>query len=229
MYRFITIGIIGLFGLSAHAATQAKNWGVNVEPYLGYQGIHGGVNEKKINAQYTTDNGGYHGFILGGRTLVEYKQLIFAGLDFSYAPSMGYTSHEGQSPVNNSTSELRLGPVIGFNFGTLFPKVPLRVWVGYNFIDTIKDRNNAANTVASGNSTLTMSGHSFKLGAGYQLIRYLSLNLEYVVSSFSTLQSDTLSPGKTKTYKLPSTDYFGLESLSQQTVIISVSAPFSVY
>ncbi len=198
---------------------------IQLEPYLGYQSF-GSLTEKAINASFTSSMGQYYGSFIGGRWTLEVNRLFFPGLDLTYAPSLGFSSALGKTSTTNSTTAFRVGLVLGVNLYQLYKNIPLRFWIGYHPFDSINDKNNSVNTLSSGQSETQLTGTSFKLGAGYSLTTHININIEYLRSSFSQIKSNTLSGEQSKSYSLPSTEYFGVEHVSNQTLMFSISSPF---
>ena len=198
------------------------------EPYLGYGGL-GGSSLKTLGTTLTQDVGKFYGFLFGLRALAEFNDLVFVGPDISYFPSVGFSSL-GRSPDNNATSIFRLGFVLGARIPQTWAPLPLRVWLGYNFIDNLNENDMGTLQLATGGSTGPFSnlsqkggfgGYSFKLGLGTKVKDYLSLNMEYVLTFVSTITS------KGQEARLPSSTV-GIDSLKTSMFVFTVSAPVEV-
>lgn len=173
------------------------------EPYVGY-GLLGSVN---VTTSSTTAGGGnFSGLGIGGRATYGFMDMFWAGADVSYLPSMGYTASTGTSVnigIDDGAKLFRLGAVAGIDL----TGIPLRFWLGYNFLNNLSD--------TAGSTNITANGSSFKIGAGYKVIPLLSLNAEYIISSFGSTTTGTT------TTNLPSGT-----SVSQNMLFLSASVPF---
>jgi len=164
---------------SAHAGTKFA-----VEPYLGY-GLLGGLSSTTSGT--TTNLGSFTGVALGSRVSVAFQDMFFAGADVSYSPSLGYAAATGASSgvfLDDATTRFTLGVVAGVEM----PILPLRIWLGYNFLDNLADGSVAGGTVSKG-----LNGSSFKFGAGYKVIPLVSLNAEYTITNFGSSSSAGVS------------------------------------
>lgn len=160
--------------LFASAPAFAGGASLEVEPYLGY-GFLGSVGDK---AQYSANPSAaatYTTLGLGLRANVKFMDMFFAGPDFSYQPGLSFKL-PGMTAEKTSNSLMTLGLVAGVQL-----PMSLRFWVGYNFMD----QNSSTSTVGGAESTNTFKGSSFKIGAGYKLMSYLSINAEYYFQSYS--------------------------------------------
>ncbi len=187
---------------SAQAATSFM-----VEPYLGYS-LLGGLSATTSGT--TTQLGSYTGLEVGSRVAVGFD-MFFAGADVSYAPSLGYAAPAVASSVtlaDAGTTHFKLGAVAGIEL----PALPLRFWLGYNFIDQLADSSVGGGTTSSG-----ASGSSLKLGAGYKVIPLVSINAEYIMTGLASTSS-----GGTST-NLPTGTSAGMSSL-----LISASVPLGL-
>ena len=165
------------FSLGAHASGLS----LTAEPYLGYtMGSMSQTTVESNQTKTTTDLGSLKGLGFGARALVEFQGLFFVGPDFSYS-KLGYAASDqfitnipGLSKVvDNGTSRTTLGVVAGVEL----PILPLRFWVGYNFLDqlnsdcdvVLSQAASQATGLNSVNQKYDYSGTSFKVGAGYKI------------------------------------------------------------
>jgi hypothetical protein len=183
-----------------------------VEPYAGY-GLLGGMDATTNNV--TTNSGNFTGFGMGARagaTLL--SGLIFGGLDVSYYPSYRYSKSATDiniAEIDSGTKNMKLGLVAGVNL----PILPLRAWVGFNFIDRLTDSYILSGTTYDA----VIKGNSFKLGVGYKVLPILSLNAEYIMASFGTIERTLTATGVTNTTTTT--------SLSHKLLFLSASVPLS--
>lgn len=197
--------LMGLFVSCLSSAQAATNF--IVEPYLGYSFL-GGVSVS--NSGTTVQLGSYAGLQVGSRVAVG-LDMFFVGADVSYAPSLGYTAPAALSNLtfaDSGTTHFKLGAVAGVEL----PALPLRFWLGYNFMDQIADSSVSGGTTPSG-----ARGSSLKLGAGYTVIPFVSINAEYIMTNIASTFS-----GGTST-NLPSGTSAGMNSL-----LVSVSVPLDL-
>jgi Outer membrane protein beta-barrel domain len=205
MFLFKKLIVVALSSVFLYSAAFAAGVGFGVEPYLGY-GIAGsfGVPNKPSDS--------YNGIALGARAVVKFADIFFAGPDILYLPSINYSPADQTEIITQTPNSLKFGVVGGIQL--LFP---LRLWVGYNFVD------NASISDTFGGTTITdqFSGSSWKLGAGYSILPLLSINAEYIAGTYNNL-SETI--GKVTTSGPLSSD----RSPSSKVFLLSVSAPLSL-
>ncbi len=208
--------------LFASAPAFAGGTSLEVEPYLGY-GFLGSVGAKD---QYTaSQQDTYTTLGLGLRANVKFLDMFFAGPDFSYQPGLSLTSPTATGmklDKTNSGSLMTLGLVAGVQL-----PMSLRFWVGYNFMDqtssTVSATSDATAKATYGDLTKTFKGSSFKIGAGYKLMSYLSINAEYYFQSYS--KADLKMTGAASS--LGYTDK-AITDTSGNILVMTVSAPLDV-
>jgi hypothetical protein len=194
--RFNKKAIICLF--ISLSAIPSQSWaGILLEPYVGY-GLFGSFSRSG------TDLGSYNGFGFGGRGGITILDTLFGAVDFSSFPSLGVDTTTS-SVLGGGTANTKLGLVAGVNI----PILPFRFWVGYNFLDKM-------NNTYSGQEN-SLSGHSFKLGAGFKLIPLVSLNAEYIITNYNDLSAAGTS------IPLP-----GGDSITGKMILFSASVPLSI-
>ena len=162
------------------------------EPYLGYT-VAGGMSHGGTNW------GTYSGVGFGGRLTYYFAGLAFAGVDVSYYLSLAFNPTAASNIGRGETSNFKAGAVAGVS---LFA-IPLRLWVGFNPWDQYNSNNES------------LSGFSFKFGAGYQFLPFISANLEYFITSAGTAQGG--SPKQNLN--------LGTDRVDGQTVLLSLSVP----
>ncbi len=171
-----------LFMLAGFVSTA--NAGLLLEPYLGYYAgkwEQGGGNEKFSGAGF------------GAR--VGYKHVLgpMFGLDYMTG------KFEDKGDLKADLTPQQLGAFVGFEFPIL-----LRVYAAYNFSDKLKFKSDYRSGTYEGDSGI-------KLGVGFTALPLLSINVEYVASSYDEFRGSATSPDF-------ETKYYGL----------SVSLPFDL-
>jgi hypothetical protein len=166
--RFKHLLIAAVFAMST-LLPKSGTAALFIEPYLGYQ-FAGSISSNNL------DFGDYKGLGGGARAAIQIIDLLYVGADFSYYPSLGFSSGNNTS-LDGGASQTRLGAVAGVSI----PVLPLRFWLGYNFIDKISQSNT------------TLDGSSFKLGAGLKLVPLVSLNLEYFFTNNGSASVNDIS------------------------------------
>lgn len=177
--RWIIIFSLFLSASLAHASATS----ILLEPYLGY-GVAGSLSYNNLDA------GTFSGMGFGARLGVSLEELFFGAIDTTYYPTAGYSIPAGAIPFfSGNPNNYRLGLVAGI----ALPIIPLRFWVGYNFIENFSGNTSSYFASFGSSGTLTANGTSFKFGVGYKLIPFISLNAEYITSSLSNYSSASAS------------------------------------
>lgn len=159
---------------------------VLIEPHIAYN-IYG-------NADYNTFKTKFNGTQYGARFGSQYLGFM-GGLDFTHS---AYTSKSTSMAGNTSAdvSRNQYGIFAGYNM-PLF----LRTWLGYYFLDK-----------SSGSSNSWNKGNGLELGIGFTALPFLSLNLEYRTSTYTTSNAGPLSP-----------------SFKTKEIVLGLSAPMTFY
>jgi hypothetical protein len=188
--------IASLLVVTALSSPSAKA-GLLVEPYAGYS-FFGSVNNSG------TDYGSYNGVGFGARGAIQILDLVFGGVDASYYPSLGYDPASTGTVFSGGIKNTKVGLVAGVSL----PLLPLRFWLGYNFVDKLSG--------SVGTTDVSLSGNSFKLGAGFKFI-LVSLNAEYIITSYGSLDVGSVAQA------LP-----GGNNFTGKTIVLSASVPLSL-
>ena len=154
-------------GLSTILVSSSASAHIKLEPYAGYN-VTGTLSDAS-----GTSLGTYTGFTVGARLVVPLGNVLFFGADGSYAPGYNYTD-SSSNPGTNVTAT-RVGAVLGLDVPG-----PFRLWGGYNFMDSF---------AASGS---TYTGTSLKGGLGIKLGRVVSVQGEYINSTYSNGSGNTI-------------------------------------
>lgn len=192
-------------------AFAADAIGYTIEPYAGY-GLLGGTSLTSVGV--TKDAGNLTGIGLGTRATARFLDMFFAGADVSYYPSMSFSppSTTTSSGAADSGAKILKAGLVG---GISLPLLPLRFWLGWNILD----RLSSSKIINSSTTDLTAKGMSFKVGAGYQVIPFLSLNAEYIMTTYTSGENTTQG-----TVTNQPSDY----SLSHKMFVISASVPLNL-
>lgn len=155
-------------------ATPVAQADLLLEPYLGY---YTGKSDDG------TEETKFKGMGLGGR--VGYQQLGFmVGGEY-----MTGKWSDNDDPQNDITPSI-LGVFVGYNFPVL-----LRVWGTYGL--SVKSK------VDDGTTTRDLKGDALKLGVGCTILPLVSVNFEYMTSTFDEMDGQALTTDiKQKTYGL---------------------------
>lgn len=199
----VIMGVMSFLGNTGHA----MGLGIFAEPYLGY-GLGGNASFNSSTGT-STDYASFNGVGVGARVGTDILGVAFGGADFSYYPSVSSTLSStltGLLPSGVTLSSSNNGLTrLGIVAGVSVPVLPLRGWLGFNFMDKWSS------------STSTLSGTSFKLGVGFKFIPFVSVNAEYILSSYSSVTEN----GVTQNFTSGS-------SISTKMAMISVSVPLSL-
>ena len=200
------LGLMMVSSLATASIANAGAIGFIAEPYLGYA-LTGGATTK--TATTSTDSGKFTGLAVGARALASY-QMFFGGLDFSLSP-LSHSPATATGTTFTSVSSMKLGIVAGVEL----PMLPLRFWLGYNFMNTQSMTQPAVGAVAA--SDLSLSGSGIKLGVGYKVIPLVSVNAEYIMSSYGSAKN-----------ALGVQQFATGQSISVNSFLLSVSVPFTL-
>lgn len=137
--------------------SYSANASLLIEPHLGYN-VTG-------DADYETNETKYNGPQYGARLGVQSLGFM-GGLDYTHSSFTYKTTGAADSKQKRD----QLGLFVGYNFPVL-----VRAWVGYYFSDKTKDDD--------GSST---EGHGTEVGLGFTGLPFLSINLQYRMSTHDT-------------------------------------------
>lgn len=211
--------------LTLIASTQASAGLIEFEPYAGY-GLSG-----KMTATANSGGDGTFNFSnigAGARLNLKPVNFLFLGPDFSY--QMGSSGTYSVTDANygalsgnlSKGSLMTVGGVLGFQL-----PLGIRIWGGYNFMDTNSITQSISTTVlgqaVSGTSTNKFSGTTIKVGAGFKLFSVLRLNAEYYMQTYTKVTTSSELSGVT----IPesTTDLSGSDVVKSNLIFLSLSAP----
>ncbi len=201
----VVIVMSGLFFMSGAYAEAGTSF--MVEPYVGYEGL-GSTNQTFSGT--STSLGTMSGVSVGGRASIGFAEMFFVGADFSYDPSLSISPPSGTTSEFSSISKTKLGVVAGVDV----PMFPLRVWGGFNFLDKLNATDITGGISNAANSQSTLGGSSIKGGIGFKLIPLVSINVEYIYSTYNSITS-----GGTVT------NFASGDSITHSNFLFSVSLP----
>ena len=168
----VSLFSVSVIGMSSDAHALVTPF---AEPYLGWSAL----GQMNVNNTPTGDVklGSFSGAAIGARFGVTgLLGMIFAGFDVSHLPSVNFNPTAlGMFDSGNMT---RVGVVGGVTLP--IPLFPVRAWVGYNFIDKLSSSSHTLRASIPAGTDLSLSGHAFKVGAGYLLLSLISINAEYI-------------------------------------------------
>jgi hypothetical protein len=188
---------LGIAFLFSSILAPASSWAsFLLEPYAGYAAF-GSLSLRDV------DSGSYNGVGFGVRGALQLLDLVFAGADLSYYPALNVSN---SSYLGNSTINTKVGLIAGVNV----PLLPFRFWVGYNPFDRLSYSYSGTNN--------SLGGHSFKFGAGFKMIPLISINVEYIITSYGSLDLRNSS----------ASDVLGGDNLTGKSILFSASVPLSL-
>jgi hypothetical protein len=146
--------------------STAAHAALMIEPYLGYEMGKGTYNSVDFKTDFVN-----LGLRLGYKTPV----MLWVALDGNLSMSGDYKPDSG----SNETAKRTTGyGVVGIDL-----PIFLRAWAGYGFSDDMK-----IDWSPSG----TFSGHNFKLGVGFTMLPFISINAEYIKDTFDNYNSHSV-------------------------------------
>lgn len=186
---------------------QKAHAGILLEPYLGYE-------FGTADQTYGSSNDGKSTKFLGSGTVIGARvgwtiPFLFFALDYSMGTGQKFTVHEDSlgSVEDQDGSRSTLAAVVGV-------KVPLlRAYAGYAFINDLKNKDSVSDD--------TLKGSAVKLGASFTGFPLISLNAEYLVSTYNKMV-----PGNGSEYTLGSDQT--VKEAKSQMLLLSVSVPFDI-
>ena len=226
MKSLLTVFCVTAIGLFVSAGASAGM--LEVEPYLGYQFL-GSVGTSAMYSSNT--NSAFQHLGVGLRATVKFLDMFYVGPDFSWYQGLSATQPDLPTTAGvkvTNGDQVKLGLVAGVNLPMSF-----RLWVGYNFLDYLNSTFNG-NAVVPGLGQLPMSGNrslsgsSFKIGAGYSIFSYLNLNVEIFVTSFGATTNQTITIPALAQQGMPTSVAANMPAQSSNQLFITLSAPLSL-
>jgi hypothetical protein len=184
----------------------AQAIGPYVEPYLGF--AQETFEQEGTASGYPIEGSGLNP-VMGARLGIEFP-YFFAGLDANVQTGsieVDYSNGVSLEPDYDKTS---VGAVAGLNFHGL----PVRFWVGYDFL------KEAAIDYDSGEQEF--SGQGLKFGFGYRIAMMLFINFEYITETYDEY---TLA-GSTVELPLDVSGNVLQDELETQSAVVSLSLKF---
>lgn len=188
-----TIGLMSVLGFTTTA--QA---GFMIEPYLGYDSSTLVLEQKSSG----TDSGGKVSGVRPGLRL-GYTLPVFVWFALDYSMLTGATVAGNTSSGDGKVDSSNLFVDVGFDFPVL-----ARVWAGVGAMNTATKKPDSSGAA----SDLTFDS-AIKLGVGFKMIPFVSLNIEYYTMNLKELETNGTKISVDSTYKA-ATDNGFLVSLS---------------
>jgi hypothetical protein len=162
---------------------------------LGYEflGTMANSNMDWAVTDYSSNPRKFTGFVAGNRLTVHFLDHLFFGVDASTRMlNYSYYDNNTYKTINNAS-----GSTAGFIVGASIPSTPVRLWAGYNFIETIRYWDNPkTDTTSVPGYTLSnfyelvgYSGSSMKAGISFSVMKHLAINAEYSHVFYNTIVS----------------------------------------
>ncbi len=177
--------LIALSALAIAALTAVTaNASLLIEPHLGYN-IYGNADYQSASIKY---NGAQYGARLGGQYLG-----LMGGFDYTHSSFTYKTTGAADSDKTRN----QFGVFVGYNL-----PVFVRAWFGYYFSDKLTTTSNSS----------WIKGNGTELGLGFTGIPFLSINLQYRMSTYDeTSTGGALTP-----------------NAKPKEFVLGVSAPFTL-
>jgi hypothetical protein len=198
-----------LFPLLSHAV-------VFVEPSLGY-------NLGKFKQKWTHSDGSkfdYAGSANGiglGFDLTSSYKLAYASLDLGYN-KLNYKHKLTQITDYNGTNL-----TMGIKLGCFLSKMPIRFWLGYNFVDKLKfDFDTDADDI-------TFSGSAIKFGTGAIVGKNkykVGFNLEYIMHTYGNAKEKQSKASYS--YDHTTSNNVTKKPMKYSSLLFTISVPFVV-
>lgn len=191
----ILVTLAVLFGV---ASAQA---GILIEPYLGYESsAFKYANASSPSLEYTDKiTGTGVGLRLGYKFLIPWVAL-------DYSMTTGKAKAGSPTDVDYDASQTGIGAVIGADLPLI------RGWAGYGF------SNDFVRKATSTTVETKLKGTYTKVGVGFKIIPFLSLNLEYKMNNVDKIEANGVTMNKSAMFA----------SQTNNALFFSVSAPFNL-
>lgn len=176
---------------------QQANAGVLLEPYIGYEQAPMDVVTVTPTDVSATDSGMFYGVRAGYR----FADGLWLGAEYSAGSGNGKPKDATQA--DSTYSKSAMSAVVGYDHGDF------RVWGGYGLSDkmTFKDTTGETN----------FTGTNYKLGVGYKPVPSMSVNLEYLVPTYTKYNMNGGTDADVSTM---------FSKMSGSSTQLSVSMPF---
>lgn len=154
--------------------TQPAQAGLLLEPYIGYE-------VGTLEADYTSGGGTLKydtsGVTFGARVGYTFPAMFWVGLDYSISSGdADVDSDPGNNYQSDTGQRSSLFAVVGIDLPIL-----LRVYAGYGFMNEFKIDDSASSTY---------TGSAVKVGLGFTSLPFVSLNAEYIMSTYDTFEAN---------------------------------------
>lgn len=179
-----------LLAVIALGMTSNANAGFLIEPFIDYA-----VSGK---AKSGSDSDDVSSTLFGAR-------LGLTTLGFMYGLEYNTGNYTVEDDTGDSDGKVtNMGAFVGYEFPVMF-----RVWATYYFDST-------ATPDPEGNSDFDMKGSGMRFGIGYTGLPYLSINLQYMTTTYDEVEGTVLGfPVNTSL----------TDELKMETVLLGISVP----
>jgi hypothetical protein len=148
---------------------------LNFEPYLGYSST-------AVLQETTYTNPRQEGFMLGARLPIQLYKYLFAGPEVSYLPAVHEYRFQPYEKRFSKTSDSKDHFRFGIILGSALPTIPVRIWLGYQFVD---HKDIITIEPAGTTKTVIEPTTSWKIGASYTIKPKFLFNIEFIVPQTS--------------------------------------------
>lgn len=173
--------------------------GVLLEPVLGYEQTPMEV----VTVSNTDVSSTSSGLNYGARAGFRFSQGMWVSGEFVMGSGNGKPKNAGQE--DSTYTKSAMSAVVGYDHSNF------RMWLGYGVTDkmTFKDSTGETN----------FSGTNYKLGLGYKVVPSVSVNLEYLVPTYTKFNSNGGTDSDVSTM---------FSKMSGASTQLSVSMPFDL-
>lgn len=185
----LTLGIVAIAALTSFSAKAS----LLIEPHFGYN-LHGSADVDVVTIKY---NGTQYGARLGVQSFG-----FMGGLDYTHSTFTSKASVPTFGDFEADQKRDQLGVFVGYKFPIL-----VRAWVGYYF----SDKTTQTNDGTFGAKGDWMKGNGTEIGVGFTGLPFLSINLQYRMSTYDKADDGAMDP-KFKT----------------KEIVLGISAPFTL-
>jgi Outer membrane protein beta-barrel domain len=184
--------------------TSAQAGGLLLEPYAGYAMS---TTKFKVKSSGTNVSTTDDGLAVGARVGWAFPMGVWIAGEYMLVPETAQKYKEPSSTADGKVSH----DAIFLDVGVDLMVIPLRFWAGYGF------QENTKVTAANATSSTDFTGTAIKVGAGYKVIPFLSLNLEYMMHTLDKYKTPNTNGDVSTIY----------DEVNASTLMVSLSVPFS--
>ena len=197
---FLKLALLAAVFIFSAARAQAS---FLVEPYIKYSLGTFSITSTALNQTFEYDANAAGAGLRAGYTFS--PQPIFLALDFTQSFGGKLKSKTAGVSDSDNGQETQVFAIIGGDFPTV------HAWLGYAFINELSGDTNGVTSTYKG-------GDAIKAGFGFKVLPVLSINAEYVLSTYKKIKDSSGENDLSAN---------GVKDAKAHALVLSVSAPLA--